>query len=271
MSHSLTPPSPAAPAPLAQGRTAEIYPWDDGHVLKLFRDWCPPDWVEYEAGIARAVYAAGVPSPAPGEILEVNGRRGLIYERLDGVSMLQDLNTHPWIAFKHARSLAELQVQINRQSIPGLPSYKDRLRHDIRKTKHLTEEMREQVLARLAILPDQPNLCHGDYHPGNILITKQGPVVIDWMTACSGSPWADAARTSMTLSIGAKGAQKQIHPIVRTMVKLYHRTYLNRYHVLSPDTEQEMDRWMPVIVAARLNEDIPPERAALLKIIKEEM
>lgn len=255
--------------PIAQGRTAEIYPWDDGQILKLFRDWCPADWVDYEARIARAVYEAGVPSPAVGEIVEVRGRRGLIYERLDGVSMLQELNTRPWKAFKLARSLAELQVQINRQSIPGLPSYKDRLRHDIRNTTHLSEGLREKVVAELDILPEGQNLCHGDHHPGNILITKRGPVVIDWMNACSGRHWADVARTSMTLTIGAKAAGDQIHPVARMMVRLYQRAYLNRYLRIVPDTENEMDRWLPVIAAARLNEDILPEREALLRMIQE--
>jgi hypothetical protein len=70
--------------PIAQGRTAEVYDWDSKHVLKLYLEWCPRDWVEYEARIARAVYESGVPSPAAGEIVEVNGRRGLIYERLEG-------------------------------------------------------------------------------------------------------------------------------------------------------------------------------------------
>ena len=119
-------------SPIAEGRTAEIYSWDDQHVLKLYRDWCPADWVDYEAQIARAVYEAGIPSPQAGEILELNGRRGLIYERLEGVSMLQDMNARLWMLLKHARSLAELQVQINQKSIAGLPSYKDRLRHDIK-------------------------------------------------------------------------------------------------------------------------------------------
>src|SRR6266542_5675830 len=103
--------------PIAQGRTAEIFVWDDSHVLKLFRDWCPSDWVEYEARIAQAIYEAGIPSPEAGEIIEVNGRRGLIYERLDGISMLDDMNARPWMILKHARSLAELQVKINQQSI----------------------------------------------------------------------------------------------------------------------------------------------------------
>jgi hypothetical protein len=42
--------------PIAEGRTAEIYLWDENHVLKLYRDWCPPDWVEYEARIAGFVH-----------------------------------------------------------------------------------------------------------------------------------------------------------------------------------------------------------------------
>jgi hypothetical protein len=91
------------------------------------------------------------------------------------------------------------------------------------------------------------------------------------MNACSGRLWADVARTSMTLTIGAQAAREQIHPVVRVMVKLYHRTYLNRYHRLVPDTENEMDRWLPVIAAARLNEEILPEREALLRMVREGM
>jgi aminoglycoside phosphotransferase (APT) family kinase protein len=254
--------------PIAQGRTAEIYPWDDGHVLKLFRDWCPPDWVEYEARIAGAVHAAGVPSPAPGEMIEMDGRRGLIYERLDGISMLQDLNARPWMVFKHARSLAELQVEINQKSSAGLPSYKDRLSDDIRSTAQLNEELRKKALALLDVLPNRQNICHGDFHPGNVLITRKGPIVIDWMTACTGSPWADVARTSLILSIGAKSAGKQVHLIVRMMVRLYHRIYLNRYRALIPNAENEMNRWMPIIAAARLNEEIIPEREELIEIVK---
>lgn len=255
--------------PIAAGRTAEIYEWDADHILKLYRDWCPSDWVDYEARIAGAVHEAGIPSPATGEIIEVNGRRGLVYERIEGISMLQDMNAHPWTIFKHARSLAELHVKINQQSITGLPSYKNRLNYDIRKTQHLSEDLRQKILAMLDVLPDGEKLCHGDFHPDNILITDYGPMVIDWMTACSGSPWTDVARASLLLSIGAKAASQQVNPMIRMAIKLYHWTYLNRYRVLVPDTKNELNRWMPVIAAARLNEDIAPEREALIKMVKE--
>ena len=255
--------------PIAQGRTAEIFSWDNDHVLKLYFGWCPPNWVEYEARIAHAVHSAGIPTPAAGEIVEIKGRHGLIYERVEGISMLQEMNSRPWTFVQHAHSLAELQIKIHRQSIPGLPSYKQRLRHDISNTRYLTETLRNKYLNLLESLPGGEALCHGDYHPGNILLTRNGPVVIDWMTACSGSSWADVARTSLLLTIGPKGAGKQLRPYIRVAIGFYHRMYLNRYLAVLPNKGNELERWVPVITAARLNEDIAPEREALLKVLQE--
>jgi uncharacterized protein (TIGR02172 family) len=257
-------------APLAEGRTAEIYPWDGGRILKLYRDWCPPDWVDYEARIARAVFEAGIPSPEAGDIVEANGRRGLLYERLEGVAMLQDMNARPWRLLRHARSLAELHSTIHQKSIhAGLPSYKDRLRHDLHQTPELPDQLRQRALSKLNLLPEGASTCHGDFHPGNILLTERGPVVIDWITACVGSPWADVARTSLLLTIGARAAEKQVRPIIRIAVGLYHSTYLKRYHSLRPDRASELSQWMPIIAAARLREDITPEWEALIKIAQE--
>jgi uncharacterized protein (TIGR02172 family) len=257
-------------SPIAQGRTAEVYAWAPDAVLKLYRSWCPPDWAEYEARVARAVHEAGIPSPAVNELIEVNGRRGLVYERIEGISMLQDMNARPWMLVRHARSLAELHLQIHSQVIQELPShsYKDRLRNDIERVEILDGRLKENVLSLLSSLPDGQSVCHGDFHPGNVLLTGQGPVVIDWMTACSGSPWADVARSSLILQVGAKAAGRQVHPILRLFIKLFHRLYLQRYLALASSPGVDGERWMPVIAAARLNENIIPERDALIKTIQ---
>jgi uncharacterized protein (TIGR02172 family) len=259
----------ALSTPIAQGRTADVYAWDKHHVLKLYRDWCPPHWVEDEGRIANAIHYAGIPSPAAKEIIEVNGRRGLIYERLEGISMLKDMNMHPWRMFKHARSLAELQVKINKLSMSGLPSYKDGLRYSIESTPHLVDELRRKALKIMDSLPDGNKVCHGDYHPGNVIITKDGPVVIDWMTARLGSPWADVARTVMIFRVAVQAAGKQVSPFIRAAIGSCCQIYLKRYRMLLPDTRNEFNRWLPVIAAARLNEDIPREREALIQMIKE--
>lgn len=184
--------------------------------------------------------------------------------------MVQDLKARPWTLFKHAHSLAELQFRIHEKSTLGLPSYRDRLRHDIDETPHLTEVLRRKARDLLEQLPDGQNICHGDFHPENILITQRGPVVIDWMTACSGSPWADVARTSLILTIGVRAAANQIPLFLRIMARLYHRSYLQKYRVLRADPENEMRRWMTLIAAARLNENIIPEREALIKLVRED-
>lgn len=254
--------------PIAEGRTAEIYHWKDGYILKLYHDWCPPYWVEHEARVAQAISAAGIPTPSAGGIVVVNNRRGLIYERVSGVSMLQDLNARPWKIFKHAQTLADLHIRINRLSIQGLHSYKEGLTGTIQHAPHLDGELRERVLGHLASLADGELVCHGDFHPGNVLLTGQGAVVIDWMTANIGNPWADVARTSMILTIGAKNAGKQVSPIVRLFVSLFHQAYLNRYRHLTPDKNNEFAQWLPVIAAARLAEQIEGEQTALIEMVR---
>jgi hypothetical protein len=53
------------------------------------------------------------------------------------------------------------------------------------------------------------------------------------------------------------------------MVTLYHRIYLNRYRQQIPDTQNELLRWDSVIAAARLSENIIPEREALIRIVQQ--
>jgi aminoglycoside phosphotransferase (APT) family kinase protein len=143
------------------------------------------------------------------------------------------------------------------------------LRYSISNAPHISDEERTRALKLLDALPDGEGLCHGDFHPGNIIISPRGPIVIDWMTAVSGSPWADVARTSLLLTVGPKAAGKQVSPLIRLFVSLYHDAYLKRYKALRVDAANELQRWMPVIAAARLNEKIEPEREALLQMIKE--
>jgi hypothetical protein len=67
--------------PLAHGRTADVYLWDDTHVLKLFHKWFDLESIEYEFKIARTVHTSGIKTPAALELIQVEGRNGLLYER----------------------------------------------------------------------------------------------------------------------------------------------------------------------------------------------
>lgn len=257
--------------PFAQGRTAEIYEWEPGTILKLYRDWCPPDWAERESRAARAVFNAGIQTPDVVDLVELEGRRGIVYQRVDGPSMLQEMGRRPWTLFRYARALAEMQAQYVKLRIPGLMTYRDELWQVIARTEHLPAELRQPVLEQLKTLPEGETLCHGDFHPANVLVTPQGLVIIDWMTARSGSSWADVARTRLLLTIGPKGVGKgdgnQASVVLLMFVGLFFQIYFKRVRELIPDALHECDRWLPVLAAARLEERIAPERSALLELV----
>ncbi|KAA8746258.1 phosphotransferase family protein [Paenibacillus sp. UASWS1643] len=46
-------------------------------------------------------------------------------------------------------------------------------------------------------LPDQQQICHGDFHPDNVMLSEAGDQywVTDWMTGMSGDPAGDVARS----------------------------------------------------------------------------
>ncbi|MFJ5875307.1 MULTISPECIES: phosphotransferase family protein [unclassified Streptomyces] len=46
---------------------------------------------------------------------------------------------------------------------------------------------------------DGDQVLHLDLHPGNVILTRRGPVAIDWCNAGAGDPAADVAMTMVTV------------------------------------------------------------------------
>lgn len=248
--------------PIARGATADLYAWNDGYVLKLFHERFSREDIEYEAQLARAVHAAGFRVPQVGEILEITARTGLVYERIDGPSLLNTLQSKPWLIIHLARRQAALQAQLHDNGPqPGVPAQRQRLETKIRQAKGLPEQVQQAALTALAAMPDGDRLCHGDFHPGNILLSPKGDIVIDWIDATCGNPLADVARSTVLL-LGSTGTA---NPFLRGFVRLFHTAYLRHYFRLRPGGEQEYRRWLPIVAAARLDEHVPGQEAWLIR------
>jgi Ser/Thr protein kinase RdoA (MazF antagonist) len=116
--------------------------------------------------------------------------------------------------------------------------------------------LRSKVLVALERMPGGNRLCHGDFHPDNILLTEQGEVIIDWMDASLGNPLADLARTTI-ISQGAVATGQIPKGWQRTAMRLFHARYVRHYLALRPGGEAEYGRWLPLVAAARLSEGIP--------------
>jgi Phosphotransferase enzyme family len=137
--------------------------------------------------VTRAIHAAGVPSPAVYDLIEVEGRRGIELERIDGASLLEHTQVRPWSIFGAVRLLAELHARIHRCPAPaGLPSLRERITEGI-EASDAPEADKQAARDRLACLPDGTALCHSDFHPGNVLTSRAPGRRSDPRTASRGS------------------------------------------------------------------------------------
>ncbi len=167
----MTAPTGDAPGPLlARGRAADVYALDAHRVLRRYRS----DYdAEPEARLIEHVRAHGYPTPA---VHDVDGR-DLVLARVDGPTMVDDFLRHPGSIRAHIRTLAALHAQL----------------HDIPAPDWLVDEP----------AGPGPAIVHLDLHPLNVLLTRDGPAVIDWTNAGRGPAGVDVALTWLLLRTGA--------------------------------------------------------------------
>jgi Ser/Thr protein kinase RdoA (MazF antagonist) len=257
--------------PLAVGRTAEVYPWREGEVIKLLRRGFPHSLGEEEARAAARVVAAGLAAPRFIGTTRVEGRFGLVYERVDGPSMLAVITERPERALELAARFAELHAAMHEQPGAELPAAVESLGHAIRAAK-VGEAIREAALARLDSLPVGTALVHGDLHPGNVLMTARGPMVIDWLTAGAGSAHADVARTLFLLTGTVLGNDipREHHALVEGLRHRFADGYLERYRRLRPLDDAELRAWRLPVLVARMAEEVAGEEPTLREQIAAE-
>jgi uncharacterized protein (TIGR02172 family) len=257
------------PGPLiGKGRTADVYTHGPDRILKLYQPWMPAQVVQREYEITRAALTAGLPVPAADALLELDGRCGIVFERLEGPSMLKELAARPWRLLASARLLGELHARVHACAAPQyLPAQQAQIADGIRAAKELSQDVQEICLRRLAALPEGASFCHGDFHPDNILMTPRGPYIIDWQTGTCGQPLADVARTCLLFETSAlpPGTPPAARLLVNASRSLIQSVYLRRYFQLRPAGRRALDTWRLPLLAARLREvDAYPAEARLI-------
>lgn len=149
---------------IAAGRDATIHAVGDDRVL---RRTGPGRDLVTECVAMEHVRAAGYPVP---QVFRV-GPGEMVMARVDGPTMIEDLEAHPWRLGRHARTLADLHTRLHAIAPPlGAAG------------------LRPHALAGDSVL-------HQDLHPGNVICSPTGPVVIDWSNVCQGDGAADVALT----------------------------------------------------------------------------
>lgn len=194
----MSPTEPPGPL-LGAGRSADVYGLGAGRVLRRYRT---PIDVAAEARLMQHVAAAGYPVP---EVYDADGR-DMVLERLHGPDMLTDLGRRPWLIPRHARTLADLHNRLHQIPSPvGWPA---------------------AVGADGAPLGGGSAVLHMDLHPGNVMLTGRGPVVIDWVDAVAGPAGADVATAYVIMAT----ADTELIPVhLRPVIAMLRAEFCRRF------------------------------------------
>jgi Ser/Thr protein kinase RdoA (MazF antagonist) len=239
---------------LAQGRTAEVFADGEGRVLKLDR----PAWNGlslFEASVLTLLANAGLPVARPHGTRTVDGRSGVVLDRVDGPSLSQLLTAAgPDDIDRLAGEFVGLQVQCNETRVAGLPDLVPRLQREL-EASVADVGQRTDLLTTLGQLDDGGDgVCHFDFHPSNVLVGPDRWVVIDWLTVAAGPSAADLARTLVLWG------QRSSGPVGRFLRAVRREGQARRG--LADDA---LDAWVRVIAAARVTEGFEGEEKAWLQ------
>jgi Ser/Thr protein kinase RdoA (MazF antagonist) len=239
---------PPSGSVIAAGKEAEIFEYGPA-VVKLYNAGMPKRSAFREAAILALVESFGLPVPQVHGVQQFGDRWGVIMSRADGPSFADAVRLRPDHLPAYLQAMALLHRSVHAHPGTQFSKAKARLAADITTAGILGRVRQDALLDSLARMPDGDRLCHGDFHPLNILGPPGRAIIVDWPNASCGDPAADVCRSYVLIRHSA--------PEVAT-------AYVEAYAAVSGRSAHEIQAWLPIIAAARLAEGVPDEEDELM-------
>ena len=245
-------PGMSAPPPgplIGAGKEAEVFASGD-LVVKRYRSPDKKGSAFREAAILAAVESLGLPVPSVRDVRQVDGRWEIVMTRAKGPSFGE-------LAERERHRVPEIlagMVALHRRihAAPGaqLANLKRKLAAGIGRAEGMLGAARtRRLLDGLAARPDGDRLCHGDFHPLNIMGTVGNAVIVDWLDASCGDPVADVCRTYVLMR---PHAPKEVS------------AYVDAYCAAAGISRDAVLAWLPFVAASRLSEGVAEEADGLM-------
>jgi aminoglycoside phosphotransferase (APT) family kinase protein len=244
---------------VAVGSRSTVREWGPDAVAKVPDAGVPASWIAHEFEFTQAVAAVGAPTHRPLEMRQYGEARCSLYRRVYGPTMWQTISDTPNRAAHFGELLGSLHARVLTTAPPiSLPRQSDRLRCKLRRASGAVGATYPEVASTLPRAAATMSLCHGDFHPGNIIMSADGPLVVDWFDACRGDAAGDIARTSLLLGAGHHNTEHVRHLPGHTPQLLIdvHRAYLSSVCQLMAVDVRLVEQWRRVEAVARADEGV---------------
>ena len=226
--------------------------------LKVFSPEYSKTDVLYEALNTARVEDTGLAIPKLLSVsVEEDGSWVIASEYVKGKTLAELLKEHPENADAYAEAMVDYQVEFNKRSNPLLLKLKDKLARQI-KELDIHANIKYELSARLEELPKHNKLCHGDYCPDNIIVSTDENnnitdiTAVDWVHATQGNASADVANTYLTIKLKDEDFTEK---------------YIAKFCEKTNTEKRYVDKWMPIVAAARLTRKNEEEKELLESMI----
>lgn len=235
---------------IAKTKDKSVY-LEDGKAVKVFNKKFPKAEVLYEALNTARVEDTGLNIPKIYEVSKIDDCWAITMEYIEGETLYDLMKKNPNKMDDYLRQMVELQISIQEKRVPLLNKLKDKMIRQIDSLEELDSVKKYELLTRLDGMPKHVKLCHGDYNPKNIIVTKNGEwYVVDWVHAAQGNASADVARTYLLLALDD--------------IELADK-YLDIFCEETDTAKRYVQQWLPIVAAAQLTKNRPEEKDLLLK------
>lgn len=230
----------------------ELYRSNDGFIKTFNSEYSKADILNEALNHAR-VEETDLNIPKIKAIEVVDGKWSIIMDYVEGKTLADLMSEHPEKIDEYLELFVNLQRTVLSKKVPMLNRLKEKMQARI-SLASLDATTRYDLHTRLDSLPKHYNLCHGDFQPSNIIITKDGtPYIVDWAHATQGNASADVARTYLTFYLSGQEELAE--------------KYLKLYCIKSDTAIQYVQKWIPIVAASRLTKAKAEEDEFLRKWI----
>jgi hypothetical protein len=254
---------------IGEGAFADVHAWAPGQVLKLFKVGVPRRVGRHEARMTRAVFAAGAPAPEVFDEVNLEGRFGIVLTRFDGPTLLQLSRSGPMTFEQTGAILATVCISVHKTPPPpDVPSLQDWMDGASRLSGGmLPKHIAPGILSLIERLPPGDGLCHCDLHPGNVIMTADGPRIIDWDGAVRAPAALDLGCCHISLSeLAPEVVDNPARP--RAVNAALQSEYARLAGMFPAALTAAMEPYLPIARAHLLPGVAPAQRARLIQRVE---
>lgn len=184
---------------IAEGGQSKIYDYDNNKILRVPKREMDYEQIKYEFKVYKFLEDK-IQVPQVYEVIELDNKPCIIMEKINGIDFYSKIMKNPFLILMLPSILAELHTSLfTLTTSENFGTNHQKAQYCIEHADILSTEIKYKLLDLLKKLPDGSTLCHGDFHPGNIIKTNKKNYIIDWSSATIGSPLFDIAHTYLLL------------------------------------------------------------------------